>query len=348
MCQIIAGSAHKVRSTLLNTPGLIADLYQHNSDGLGAMFRSRGGLRIVKALPKNAGEARVMIESLPDDDRNLALHARMTTHGLTDKLNCHPYDVVPGEVALMHNGILHTGNSADRTKSDTWHFIKDYLADMVKTCPAVVHEPQFAKMVGDFIDSNRFVVMDADGKMTIINEDQGLWHDGLWFANTYAWSPELLIPGYRTARPSARWSPMWDDEADNAEDRAYQQWVNDRGDRPTTPTLLTAGRKVDIGGGDTGDTGFTDRYYDGQVVSEYNTGSFDVFVTFDGDAEGYSYMVLDSATAETYDSGFGFDTINEAELEAEAAIQEAEGYDRRSMSARQFLDSDEHAGLGCN
>jgi predicted glutamine amidotransferase len=62
------------------------------------------------------------------DDREIAIHFRWTTHGKTDMLNCHPYDVIPGFIAMMHNGVLHTGNAADKNKSDTWHFIQGLLA----------------------------------------------------------------------------------------------------------------------------------------------------------------------------------------------------------------------------
>lgn len=333
MCQIIAGSAHKIRSTLLNTPGLIADLYKKNSDGLGAMFRSRGGLRIVKVLPKSVEDARAMIESLPDDDRNLALHWRMQTHGLIDKLNCHPYTVVPSEVAMMHNGILSTSNKADVDKSDTWHFIKDYLVDMVKACPEVIHEPQFAKMVGDFIDYNRFVFMDANGKMSIINEDQGLWHDGMWFANTYAWNPALLIKDYR-AKSQYSYAGL-DDDWINAYPRATAAYKSLTAQPAKAPAALEVGTTLAKG------------YYepvDGDVVCEFNTGNFDVFVQFDGDEEGYSYTILESDSGDIYDEGYGYDTSLDAEIEASTSAQYGEARLNHS-SARAFIDSDEYAEL---
>ncbi len=38
--------------------------------------------------------------------------------------------------------------------------------------------------------------MTDDGRLTVVNRDDGIEHQDLWFSNTYAWSPELLIPGY--------------------------------------------------------------------------------------------------------------------------------------------------------
>jgi hypothetical protein len=176
-------------------------------------------LKVVKVLPKSLADATQFITKLPNDDRELAIHFRWTTHGHTDLTNCHPYDVIPGYVAMMHNGILHTGNDADKSKSDTWHFIRDYLASPVAEHPALVHNEKFRDMVAEFIGDNRFVFMDGDGKMSHVNYDQGVEHDGLWFSNTYAWRPSRLIPSYQySTKYAARY---YDTMGDYAYDDKY-------------------------------------------------------------------------------------------------------------------------------
>jgi hypothetical protein len=107
--------------------------------------------------------------------------------------------VIPGFIAMMHNGVLHTGNAADKTKSDTWHFIKDYLHSAVSSAPDLVYDAGFVAMLEEFIGNNRFVFMNGDGRMQHVNFDQGIEHDDLWFSNTYAWSPSRLIPSYKSA-----------------------------------------------------------------------------------------------------------------------------------------------------
>jgi len=196
MCLIITGTSTKIRSTLLNTHGMLADVFKSNPDGIGVMYATSKGLKVSKTLPKNYEQARAFISKMPLDDRELAIHFRWTTHGDTDLSNCHPYDVVVGSVAMMHNGVLHTGNAKDKTRSDTYHFIQDYLSDAVHTSPVLVHNAGFLTMVSEFIGDNRFVFMDGDGRMSHVNYDQGIEHDGLWFSNTYAWSPAMLIPEY--------------------------------------------------------------------------------------------------------------------------------------------------------
>ena len=199
MCLIITGKSNKIRATLTDTHGLLKDIYTTNPDGIGIMYSTTKGLKVIKTLPKNVAEAQSFINRLPDDDRELAIHFRWTTHGNTDMENCHPYDVITGYVAMMHNGVLHTGNKADTTKSDTWHFIKDYLSEAVHDCPSLVHNNGFLTMVADFIGDNRFVFMDGEGRMSHVNYDQGVEHDGMWFSNTYAWIPSRLIPQYKTS-----------------------------------------------------------------------------------------------------------------------------------------------------
>lgn len=197
MCLIITGKSESIRNTLINTQGMLQDIYNSNPDGIGIMYATTKGLKVVKTLPKHYGDALAFIRKLPMDDRELAIHFRWTTHGHTNMENCHPYDVMPGYVSMMHNGVLHTGNKADTAKSDTWHFIKDYLSDAVRMAPNLVHDAGFLTMVAEFIGDNRFVFMDGEGRMSHVNYDQGVEHDGLWFSNTYAWTPSMLIPNYQ-------------------------------------------------------------------------------------------------------------------------------------------------------
>lgn len=195
MCLLLTGAASAMRTVLLDTPRLLEDVYDSNSDGLGVMYATSRGLKVVKTLPESPAAARKFLSRLPADDRQVAVHWRMRTHGNIDLHNCHPYEIIPGEAALMHNGILHTGNKADPTKSDTWHFIEDYLKGHDHD---VLHDPKFARLLADFIGDNRFAIMSGDGRLTVINEDQGVHASGVWFSNTYAWTPSMLIPGYRS------------------------------------------------------------------------------------------------------------------------------------------------------
>lgn len=225
MCLIITGASNKIRETLLYTNSLLDDIYESNSDGVGIMYANKRGLKVVKKICRSIHELYNFISNMPDDDRNMAIHFRMKTHGDIDLFNCHPYSVVEEEVAMMHNGILDTGNKKDPSKSDTWHFIQDYLVDTVIEAPAVVHANGFREMVGEFIGNNRFVFMDKHGTMSHVNFHQGIEHDGMWFSNTYAWSPALLIPNFRfTSAYSGTYGGWMFERDEDWEDRLDRRW----------------------------------------------------------------------------------------------------------------------------
>ncbi|OWT55245.1 class II glutamine amidotransferase domain-containing protein [Candidimonas nitroreducens] len=205
MCLLITGTSKQIRDTLLKTEGLAEDIYSHNSDGVGAMYATaRHHLKTPKVVPSTVKQFIAFIKRLPNDDRPLALHARYKTHGHIDLENCHPYIVLPGRLAMMHNGVLSHGNSADSTKSDTWHYIQDYLHPMLDAYPHIVSNVGWQALVeSDIGSSNKFAFMTDHGELVVLNKQAGIEHDGLWFSNTYAWKPSLLIPGY--AKPTRYW-----------------------------------------------------------------------------------------------------------------------------------------------
>ena len=124
---------------------------------------------------------------------------------------------------MMHNGVLHTGNAADKTKSDTWHFIKDYLHSAVSASPERVYDAGFVAMMEEFIGNNRFVFMNGEGRMQHVNFDQGIEHDDMWFSNTYAWTPSRLIPSYKstTALKSYSYKSSYGSYMDDEYDEMY-------------------------------------------------------------------------------------------------------------------------------
>lgn len=248
MCLILTGSSAEIRSTLLNTKFMLADIYDANADGLGIMYKNKRGLKVVKVLPSTLREVTEFIDRLPQDDRPMAMHWRMKTHGKIDLTNCHPYDVgTKGQLAYMHNGILATGNASDATKSDTWHFARDFLDEAADAGTDVFHTAGFLNLVGEYIGDNRFVFMDDQGRMSIVNKEQGIEHGGLWFSNTYAWEPSRLIPGYRSKYAAlGGWAGAWDYEnsrwKDFDDDADWDKYYARR--NGTTPSLATSSKQV--------------------------------------------------------------------------------------------------------
>ena len=177
------------------TSDWISDFSFSNADGIGAMYAEDGVLVIKKALFKSDTELQQFFAD-HIEGRDCAFHFRMRTHGDINLDNCHPYEVLTQEehgidLWMMHNGVLHTGNEADTTKSDTWHYIRDYIRPLLKGNPDLAFSPVFSELIGDHIGNNRFVFMDNHGRTAIINEDQGVYWGGRWMSNTYAWSAPI-------------------------------------------------------------------------------------------------------------------------------------------------------------
>lgn len=171
----------------------LEDFYDFNSDGVGVMFANNGDLVIKKIIPKTAKD---FIQFYRSDiqGRDCAFHLRMRTHGEIDLANCHPYEVLNRaehgiDLWLMHNGILSTGNKANPKMSDTYHYIADYLRPMLAGNPDFAFHPAFEALISDHIgESNKFVLMDNEGRQVVINQSAGVHWGGLWLSNTYAWS----------------------------------------------------------------------------------------------------------------------------------------------------------------
>lgn len=189
MCLLLTQS----KSSPILSDAWLADFYSFNGDGVGVMFAHHGELIIKKIIPNTAQE---FIDFYRENisGRDCAFHLRMRTHGDIDLLNCHPYEILNKaqhglDLWLMHNGVLSTGNKADVSKSDTWHYIQNYLKPMLSGNPDFAFHPSFKALIEDHIgSSNKFVIMDNEGRQTVINEGSGVYWGGLWLSNTYAWS----------------------------------------------------------------------------------------------------------------------------------------------------------------
>ena len=171
----------------------LKDFYSYNADGIGVMRSNNGNLIIEKILPKDSDDFINFYEK-HIFGFDCAFHLRMKTHGNIDLINCHPYEILNKsdhglDLWLMHNGILHTDNKDDLTKSDTYHYIKNYLVPMLAKNPDYAFTESFNEIISDHIgSSNKFVIMDNLGRQAVINKDQGVYWGGLWLSNTYAWS----------------------------------------------------------------------------------------------------------------------------------------------------------------
>lgn len=191
MCLLV-----KQPSTTAFTDDFLKDVYTKNSDGFGIMYADDGKVHVYKCLPANAQDF-IDFYRQHAEGRDCVWHARMKTHGDIDMENCHPYRVTD-DIWLAHNGILQSGNHLDKTKSDTWHFIRNILSPALEHNPDLMLDPVYQQFIGSMIGgSNKFGLVRSDGETVIINEQSGVNFVGAWLSNTYAWTPNRF--GFRSA-----------------------------------------------------------------------------------------------------------------------------------------------------
>jgi predicted glutamine amidotransferase len=191
----------------------LADFYTRNRDGIGVMWAEGGYLHQEKIIPRDVNDA-VDFYNTYARGRDACVHYRMRTHGDIDYDNCHPYEVfgfteeAEMPMLLMHNGVLHTGNYADTSKSDTYHYIKDYLRVLLAADPSLAFTPEFNEIIGKHIGNNRFAIMNHAGQIAVINKHQGVTFQGAWLSNEYAWSAQKYLPRkatYYTPSMTSKW-----------------------------------------------------------------------------------------------------------------------------------------------
>jgi hypothetical protein len=165
----------------------LADFFSKNSDGFGAIVNLGNEVKVIKSIGNLQEIEDLYYKEIACSEA--VIHFRMRTHGDYDLDNCHPYEVLPG-LYMAHNGVLSMGNAADPKMSDTWHYIQNYLKPLLEVNPDLLRVAAFREMIGAHIGSNnKFAFMNQDGESFIINRNSGVDHEGIWYSNTYAWSP---------------------------------------------------------------------------------------------------------------------------------------------------------------
>lgn len=193
----------------------VDDIYSRNRDGFGVVWIEGSTVKTWKAVPRDAADAWRMYQ--PVAGLHCVLHWRMATHGpIVDEM-AHPFDVVDGQLAIVHNGVLSQFGSA--TESDTAEFVRTRLVPA-----AAVGLDAVDAAIREVVAGSVIVVATPAGFTRYGRA--GLEHAGRWYSNTYAWSAPSQ---YRySVRPTAAW--YVDD------DTAWDRYWADR--FPSSSTLV--------------------------------------------------------------------------------------------------------------
>lgn len=111
-------------------------------------------------------------------------HHRYTTHGESNKSNCHPFRVGGDETTVLaHNGIIPIDIAPGDRRSDTRVFAEDELPDLLEW----LDDEQGFEALEDYIGWSKIAVFNLNPRLKdnvyILNEHMGHWDKGIWWSN---------------------------------------------------------------------------------------------------------------------------------------------------------------------
>jgi len=158
--------------------------WERNKDGAGIMYCEGGRLIIEKRF----GKLKVLIAAYQAIHRRvgavspIVVHFRFATHGTIGAENCHPFALSGGDVGLAHNGILAYEPVWNSDESDTAQFCRVVLGN--RSADDLMSDTMRVWLADIIGTGNKFVLLDRNARMSIVNESFGLWDDGVWYSNT--------------------------------------------------------------------------------------------------------------------------------------------------------------------
>jgi len=161
---------------------------ERNPDGHGFAIVSGNTLLVERGM--NPDQMITMFAAMREQHPYgpALFHSRYGTHGTLDVANCHPFRLGPdGRTVLAHNGILSTdvhpvGNDI---RSDTRIAAEDFLpTEPFGSFGTRRNRDRLAAWLGPH---NKIVILTVNPRYRrhsyLINEEAGLWEDGIWYSN---------------------------------------------------------------------------------------------------------------------------------------------------------------------
>ena len=153
--------------------------FSNNDDGAGYMFAKDGILKLFKGFFRfedfwNSYKRNVIENGNPIS----AIHFRITTHGKTDKNNCHPFKVNK-KLGFIHNGVINMVKT-DNNKSDTAMFNEIILKHLPK---GFIRNQAITNLIEESIGNSKLVFLDNKENYLISNESNGEWNNNVWYSN---------------------------------------------------------------------------------------------------------------------------------------------------------------------
>jgi len=152
-----------------------------NPDGSGYMFANNGNLTIKKGFFKFDEFYDNYSRDMKKFNNPIAIiHFRITTHGLTNRTNCHPF-LIDDSIGFAHNGIIDFV-SDHKKKSDTIMFKREILQQLPDN---FINNDIIIRLIEESIGNSKLVFLNRKGEFRIANEHKGHWSDDsdIWYSN---------------------------------------------------------------------------------------------------------------------------------------------------------------------
>jgi glutamine amidotransferase len=153
--------------------------FKANKDGAGFMYAEDNILHTEKGFFSFDDFYKAYT---PHQSKKIALHFRIKTHGEINKDNCHPFEVSK-TLGLMHNGMIDI-QEYNKKFSDTWHFNEKIIKPMYRDNGGFLKKNYNLELIKKFVGYSKLVFLNNRGVHTIVNEDKGVWENGVWYSNT--------------------------------------------------------------------------------------------------------------------------------------------------------------------
>lgn len=200
---------YKLCGNELPTKEILQNCFRANPDGSGFSYSYKGTVYTYKGFfnfDKFYNKLMECEKRYNLKEQGVLLHFRISTHGLTNAANCHPFALTSDEhklksaftksrYSVIHNGICSCTSSASKNEplSDTARFVRDYLSE-IATYKDWFHNPHTIPLIEQLIDS-KMAILRADGEIVSTSGFHKA-NDGNYYSNYSYRESYSYIYGY--------------------------------------------------------------------------------------------------------------------------------------------------------
>lgn len=232
-----------------------------NSDGYGISVIDRGKIETKKVFDPKGNDPAAVAKLLEESkDLKTILHLRFRTAGEKAEEACHPFHILTKEqddldMLLMHNGTMRTFEKKGSVEPDSYHFVQEIVRPLATrfgaamTNEEIIEDPLFQRILSDYAGlSNKLVIYDNNGKVLIINKDQGKQYEGWWASNEYSFNRSHRGNGFGPTTSSGVWAEGYQGATSSPYRPATTGASNTSGTGASSPRVLPAsGSNTDAG-----------------------------------------------------------------------------------------------------